>query len=177
MPKVWLAQWGPEPPTAWHSCGEDKACQGVWASGRLMEGVGGRGRQGAPKGRGQGAPEALVCLLDDYSGAALGATGESGSGRWGDPAVVPARGEGTSYVAARRTKRGSSDRVRALLPVCPRRPPARASGLRREGPRAVNSLWCLLAVIPSRENTRGGPPHAGGGRRKDRRTDDIHGLR
>ena len=26
----------------------------------------------------------------------------------------------------------------------------------------IKSLWCLLAVIPSRENTRSGPRHAGG---------------
>lgn len=55
-PKAWLARWGPEPPTAWHSCGEDKACQEVWASGRLMEGGGREREAGSPQGEGAGSP-------------------------------------------------------------------------------------------------------------------------
>lgn len=39
-----------ELPRVWHGCGEGKACQGVWANGRLVGGGGGNREEGSPKG-------------------------------------------------------------------------------------------------------------------------------
>lgn len=89
--------------------------------------------------RGRGACSGWGCLSER----------QQGSGWWGDPAAAPARGKGASYLAGR----GAGP--------CGVRGPAltspEESGRRRECPHGVKSRCCLLAVIPSGENTRGAP--------------------
>lgn len=121
----------------WCSCGAGKTRDGVCAGGRL-------GGVGALR-------EGPICVSDgDWDGRA-----------WGQVRAVPQGPESVDPCGLCPPPQDSSCTLQH--PVLPSPASLGESGLLRERPHGLKSLWCLLAVIPSRENKHSGPRHAGGG--------------